>query len=204
MKGLTERQQEVLNFVSEYKKTHTYSPTIREMADYFSISVKGAHDHISALKKKGLIRQEIKRSRTIELIKTVEETGNSEQNVSIPLLGSVAAGKPILAEENQDGFVVLHRSMLKKNRDYFALRVRGDSMEGKGIMDGDTAIIEKRETVKNGEIAVVMVDDAVTIKTFYRENARIRLQPANPRYSPIYYSQDLRVLGRLAHIVRSY
>ncbi|GHV25082.1 LexA repressor [Spirochaetia bacterium] len=204
MKGLTERQQEVLNFVSEYKKTHTYSPTIREMADYFSISVKGAHDHISALKKKGLIRQEIKRSRTIELIKTAEEAGNSEQTVSIPLLGSVAAGKPILAEENLDGFVVLHRSMLKKNRDYFALRVRGDSMEGKGIMDGDTAIIEKRETVKNGEIAVIMVDDAVTIKTFYRESARIRLQPANPKYPPIYYSQDLRVLGRLAHIVRSY
>jgi repressor LexA len=204
MKELTGRQREVLSFIEEYIQTHTYPPTIRELADHFSISVKGAHDHITALKKKGLIRQESKLSRTMELVNPGKER-DSGLLVEIPLLGTVAAGRPVMSEENRDGSVILHHSLLKNNKaGYFALKVRGDSMEGAGIRDGDTAIIEKRETVKNGEIAVVMVEDAVTIKTFYRENTRVRLQPENPAYKPIYASQDLRVLGRLAHILRSY
>jgi repressor LexA len=137
----------------------------------------------------------------MELVKTEDDTEDFEE---IPVLGTVAAGRPILAEENMDGSIRFHRSMLKKGREYFALLVRGDSMEGAGIMDGDTAIIEQQTIVHNGEIAVIMLDDAVTLKTFYRENARIRLQPENSRYSPIYCSRDVRILGKLAHIFRSY
>ncbi|MDR1617957.1 MAG: transcriptional repressor LexA [Treponema sp.] len=200
MKELTQRQKEVLSFVAEYINAHSYPPTIREIADYFFISVKGAHDHVIALKKKGCLRQTGKRSRTMELVKT---GGDEDGIVEIPLLGTVAAGQPILAEENWDGSIVMHGSMLKKNRKYFALKVRGDSMSGAGIMDGDTAVIEKQNIVKNGEIAVAVVDDAVTLKRFFKESTRIRLQAENPVYSPI-YSQHVKILGRLAHIVRFY
>jgi len=201
MKEPTERQKEVLDFIAGYIHAHMYPPTIREVAEHFSISVKGAHDHLIALRKKGLLRQGDKKSRTIELVKTDEE---GENFAEIPILGSVAAGRPILAVENFDGSIKLHRSLLRNGRHYFALRVKGDSMEDAGIMDGDTAVIEQQNLVRNGEIAVVMLDDAVTMKTFYRESARIRLQPENSKYTPIYCSKDVRVLGKLSHIFRSY
>ena len=200
MKEATERQKEVLDFIADYVRAHTYSPTIREVAEHFSISVKGAHDHLTALRKKGLMKQGDKKPRTMELVRSEEE----EDVIEIPILGTVAAGRPILAEENIDGSIKLHRSLIKKGRQYFALQVRGDSMEGAGIMDGDTAVIEQQSVVKNGEIAVVMMEDAVTLKTFYKESNRVRLQPENSKYNPIYCSGDLRILGKLAHIIRSY
>ncbi|MDR1804461.1 MAG: transcriptional repressor LexA [Treponema sp.] len=202
MRKPTERQKEVLDFIAGYINIHTYPPTIREVADYFSISVKGAHDHLAALKKKGLLRQGDKRSRTMELVRTGEE---GEGFADIPILGTVAAGRPILSVENMDGSIKLHRSFIRNGGKYFALRVKGDSMEEAGIMNGDTAVIEQSETARTGEIAVVMLDDdAVTLKRFYRENNRIKLQPENSKYSPIFCSRDVRILGRLAHIIRSY
>jgi repressor LexA len=203
MKELTTRQKEVLSFIAEYISAHSYPPTIREVAEYFSVSVKGAHDHVTALKKKGFLKQTDKRSRTMELVRRNGDDGEPAGFAEIPLLGTVAAGQPILSEENWDGTVKMHRSMLKKNKTYFALKVRGDSMSGAGIMDGDTAVIEKQNIVKNGDIAVAVVDDAVTLKRFYKESTRIRLQPENPAYSPI-YTRNVRILGRLAHIVRFY
>jgi len=204
MRKPTKRQEEVLEFISRYIHSHTYSPTIREVADFFSISVKGAHDHLAALKKKGLLKQGDNKPRTMELVKTGQE--EQEQDFrEIPVLGTVAAGRPIMAVENMDGSIKFHKSLLRNGKDYFALQVRGDSMEEAGIMDGDTAIIEYQNIVRNGEIAVVMLDDdAVTLKTFYRESARIRLQPENSKYSPIYCSGDVRILGKLAHVFRSY
>ena len=202
MKEPTKRQLEVLSFISDYLQNHAYPPTIRELADHLSISVKGAQDHITALKKKGLLRQGDKKSRTIELVKNPEE---DKEFLEIPILGTVSAGRPILAEENRDGYLSLSKALLKKNSDYFALRVKGDSMTGVGIMGGDIAVIEQQNMVRNGEIAVVILDDSATLKTYYKENARIRLQSENPKYSPIYYcNQDIRILGRLAHIMRSY
>uniref|UniRef100_A0A7C3E3H0 LexA repressor n=1 Tax=Gracilinema caldarium TaxID=215591 RepID=A0A7C3E3H0_9SPIR len=203
MKELTERQREVLSFISAFAKSHTYPPTIREIADHFSISVKGAYDHLNALKKKGYLRLEDKRSRTIEVVHTTTEQEESEKLIQIPILGTVAAGKPILAEENWEGTISLPPSMVKKQGAYFALNVRGDSMIEAGIMDGDVAVIEKRETAHNGEIVVAVVDDAVTLKRFFKESNRIRLQPENPAYSPI-YCQDVRVLGKLSCIIRTY
>lgn len=201
MKELTARQKEILSFVKKYISGHSYPPTIREIAEHFEISIKGAHDHITALKKKGSIKQTGKCSRTIELVKSNDEDV-SETCMEIHVLGTVAAGQPILAEENWDGTITVHRSMLKKNKKYFALKIKGDSMTGIGIMDGDTAIIEKQNIVKNGDIAVAVVDEAVTIKRFFRENSRIKLQSENPAYKPI-YCQNVRILGRLAQIIRS-
>ena len=202
MKELTERQKEVLSFIADYINNHSYPPTIREIAEYFTISVKGAHDHVMALRRKNCLKQSEKRSRTMELARPrdIEDLGRMSK---IPIVGTVAAGTPILAEENWEGTLAMHQSMLKKNRSYFALRVRGDSMSGAGIMDGDMAIIEKQNVVRNGEIAVAVVDNAVTLKRFYKENSRIKLQAENPVYKPI-YCQDLRILGRLFQIIRTY
>ncbi|MDR0321561.1 MAG: transcriptional repressor LexA [Treponema sp.] len=201
MKEMTDRQKQLYNFIASYIKKHSYPPTIREIAENYSISVKGAHDHITALRKKGFLKQIDKRPRTMGLTHT--NPADSEDLMEIPILGSVAAGVPILAEENFDGNIVLHRSMLKKSKKYFALRVKGDSMSGAGILEGDTAIIEKQSTVRNGEIAVAVMDEAVTLKRFYKESSRIRLQAENPAYKPM-YSQDVKVLGRLFTIIRSY
>jgi repressor LexA len=200
MKELTDRQREVLTFIIRFIDSHAYPPTIREIAEHFEISIKGAHDHVTALKKKGYVKND-KRSRTMEVIKRDENEGDGI--VKIPILGPVAAGVPILAEENWDGAVPVNRGTLRKGSQYFALRVKGDSMEGAGILDGDMAIIEQRNIAEDGEIVVAMVNDATTLKRYYREKNRIRLQPENNNYKPI-YSQDVRLLGRVAQIIRSY
>jgi repressor LexA len=200
MKELTDRQKQVLSFIANYIKKNSYPPTIREIADHFEISVKGAHDHITALRKKGHLKHIDKRPRTMGLTHSRPEDADLAE---IPLLGTVAAGVPILAEENFDGNILFHRSMLKKNRKYFALKVKGDSMSGAGILEGDTAIIEKQNTVHNGEIAVAVIDDAVTLKRFFKESSRIRLQAENPAYKPL-YSQEVKILGKLFTIIRSY
>jgi repressor LexA len=200
MKELTPRQREVLTFITRFINDHTYPPTIREIGKHFSVSVKGAYDHVTALKRKGYIRGD-KRSRTMGLVKPVSV--ENEVFVQVPILGNVAAGLPIQEEENWDGVLPVHRSLLKREGEFFAVRVRGDSMEGAGIMDGDLAVIQKQDIIKNGEIAVVMVDEAMTLKYFFKESSRVRLQPANPKYKTI-YSQNVRVLGRVIHISRSY
>ena len=201
MKELTVRQKEVLSYIADYKNKHSYPPTIREIAEHFSMSVKGAHDHITALKRKGQLKHEEKRPRTLELTNSKKEDHSSI--IDVPLLGSVAAGVPLLAEENFERNIPIHSSFLKKNKKYFALKVKGDSMSGAGILDGDLAIIEKQTVVHNGEIAVAVLNDAVTLKRFYKESSRIRLQPENPAYKAT-YSKDVKILGRLTGVIRSY
>ena len=200
MRELTGRQREVLAFITEYISTHTYPPTIREVADHFSISVKGAYDHVAALKKKGRLTNGDKRSRTLGVIGEPEKK-EAETFIDVPIIGTVAAGRPILTEENWDGTFPVHSSMVKQTSNYFMLKVRGDSMIQAGIIDGDFALIEKRDTAQNGEIVVAVVDEAITLKRFFKENHRVKLQAENPNYSPI-YSQDVRVVGRLAYIFR--
>ncbi len=202
MRELTEKQQAVLSFISKYVDKHTYPPTIREIADYFSISVKGAYDHLGALRKKNRVNYVDRRSRTLEVISDEEEK-SIHRTLEVPLLGDVAAGRPILAEENWNGTIPIPLSLLRSSSQYFALKVRGDSMEQAGIIDGDLAVVEKREYAQDGEIVVAVVDEAVTLKRFYKESNRIRLQAENPAYSPI-YCQDVRILGRLAGLLRKY
>jgi repressor LexA len=204
MKELTSRQKEVMSFITGYIRVYAYPPTIREIGDHFAISVKGAYDHVEALRKKGFLRLGDRRSRTIEVLKTDGKAKNVDVLViEVPLLGTVAAGRPILSEENWEGSVPIHHSLLKEGSEYFALKVRGDSMIGAGIADGDIAVIEKREYAEDREIVVALVEEAVTLKRFFKEANRIRLQPENSKYQPL-YTQDARILGRLVHIIRSY
>jgi repressor LexA len=202
MKELTKRQKDVLSFIANHINKHSYPPTIREIADYFSISVKGAYDHVAALKRKNCLRQDGNRSRTMALTESKEDD-SSKMLLKIPVVGTVAAGVPILSEENWEDTLTLQRSTLKKNRVYFAVKVRGDSMQDAGIMDGDMAVIEKQNSAKNGEIVIAVVEDAVTLKRFYKENSRIRLEAENRNFNPI-YCRDVRILGRLALIIRHY
>ncbi len=202
MKDLTERQRQVLAFITKYIKAHTYPPTIREIADNFSISVKGAYDHVAVLKKKGRLTHGDNRSRTLEIVQDDTKT-NDEVFINVPILGTVAAGLPILTEENLDGTFPVHSSMIKQNKTYFMMKVRGDSMINAGIMEGDFALIEKRETAQNGEIVVAQVNDEyITLKRFFKESSRIRLQPENPTHNPIYCQDNVRVMGKLAYIFR--
>ncbi len=203
MRPITKRQQEVLEFIRTFIRKNKYPPTIREISEYFGISVKGAHDHVKALQKKQAIRCDTNRSRAIEILDEEKEQQESPEPIrQIPMLGSVAAGLPVLVEENYDGSVEVPASLLKKG-DYFALQVQGDSMTGAGIMDGDIAVIAQTPVAENGSIVVAMVDEAVTIKRFFRESNRVQLKAENPAYTPI-YTRDVRILGTLAHVIRSY
>jgi len=161
-------------------------------------------DHINALKKKGAIETAEKNSaRCIRVLE--RHAGGPEFAVAnrVPLIGSAAAGKPLLCEENFEGYVSVPSSALRPGQKYFALRVRGDSMSGAGILDGDVAIIEQRPAVENGQIAAVVVEDGAVIKRFYKEAARIRLHSENPAYDDLFVT-NARVVGKLARIERYY
>jgi repressor LexA len=199
MKTMTVRQQAVLDFIAGFLEEHAYPPTIREIADSFSISVKGAYDHVKALEKKGKLRLGENRSRALEIVK---DERHDRSIVEIPLLGVVAAGKPIFAEENFSGRIPVPSDMVRSTT-CFALTIKGDSMKDAGIFHGDIAVIEERQVAENGEIVVAMIDDSVTLKRFYRENNRVKLVAENPAYSPI-YTQDVKILGRLKGLIRKY
>jgi repressor LexA len=199
MKQLTARQKEILDFLTSFIEKNSYPPTVRETAKAFSISIKGAYDHIKALEKKGVIKLQENRSRALEI---VSKKSGSDSVDEIPLLGAIAAGNPILAEENWMGTVRVP-SDLTRSDTCFALRVQGDSMRDAGIRSGDLAIIEQRPTAENGEIVAALIEDSATLKRFFKENNRIRLQAENPDYAPI-YTQDVRILGALRAIIRSY
>jgi repressor LexA len=154
------------------------------------------------LKKKNIIKTSDNRQRSIEVIARQDEIYPDGWQ-EIPILGDVAAGRRILSEENYSGTIKVHGSLLKRNKRYFALKIKGDSMTGIGVMEGDTVIIEKRETAKNGDIVVVDVEEGRTLKRFFKQTNRIKLQSENPNYSPI-YSTDIRILGRLAGLYRAY
>jgi repressor LexA len=199
MKAATRRQEEVLDFVKEFLLINKYPPTIREIADHFDLSVMGAYNHVKALSKKGLIRSNTNKSRSIEVIQDDDES----PVISIPILGRVAAGIPVMAEENFEGNLLVTQDFLDRGN-HFALRVHGDSMIGAGILDGDMAVIKSQATAENGEIVVAMTgDDAVTLKRYYQERTRIRLQAENPAYNPI-YTQSVRILGKLVTVIRKY
>ncbi|HDQ14652.1 MAG TPA: transcriptional repressor LexA [Sediminispirochaeta sp.] len=201
MKQLTQRQKQVLDFIGRFVDSHGYPPSMREIASEFEISVKAAFDHVRALEKKEKIRCDFNRSRALELVSPPDE--EKEELIEVPLLGNVAAGKPLFAEENFERILRLPSSVLSTGK-FFALNVRGDSMIDAGILDGDTAIFAQKNTAENGDIVVARVnDEAVTLKKYFREKNRIKLKAENPIYPPI-YSQHVHILGKLVYIFRAY
>lgn len=197
MKELTKRQSEILNYLKAFIDENRYPPAIREVATHFNISVKGAYDHIKALEKKNYITCNNNTSRSIGIVNSSDES-----SISVPILGRIAAGGPLLIEENFDGYIKVSRDLLK-NGDHFALNVVGDSMINAGILEGDIAIFKQQQTANNGTIVAAVIDDAVTLKRFYKESNRVQLKAENDNYSPI-YTQNVSIIGKLATIVRTY
>jgi repressor LexA len=199
MRNLTDRQKQVLEFIRDFIGINRYPPTIREISQHFGFSVKGGYDHVKALQRKGVLKCQGNRSRAIEI---TDGSVADPLMRSVPILGSVAAGKPLFAEENFQGAVSVPATGFSKGQ-HFALHVKGDSMRDAGILDGDLVIVRQASEAENGEIVVAMVDDAVTLKRFYKEKNRVRLKAENPRFPPI-YTQNVRILGILASLIRHY
>lgn len=208
---LTDRQRDILSFIEQFRDENGYPPTLREIGKKFEISSTfGVKRHLEALVKKGYINVESNASRGISSLKseftsTAEKFINSENIFTkIPIVGRVAAGSPIFAIENLEGSLVIDPSFLKKSEEYFALKVRGDSMLDAGIFDGDFVIVSSQKEAKTGEIVVAMVGDEVTVKTYERKSNQISLVPQNKKYSPIQINEksDFSILGKVSGVIR--
>ena len=203
MRGITDRQKEVLTYISKYTEDNSFPPTVRDISNHFGISLRAVQDHILALQKKGFLSQSQKKARSIRVLSDMRDKEQQTYISKVPLLGTVAAGKPLLSEENLDGYVNLTEPFVRPGKSYFALRVRGQSMINAGILDGDLAVVEQASTAIDGQIIVAVIDDAITLKRYYKESGRIRLQPENPQFQAIYCT-DVRIVGILSNIVRTY
>ncbi|MEW6110094.1 MAG: transcriptional repressor LexA [Nitrospirota bacterium] len=195
---LTERQKEVLEFIREYIEKEGISPTVREIAAHFGFaSPLSAQLHINALSKKGYLTKAPFKTRNLKIIGLDKTSGRS-----IPLLGTVRAGKPVIALEEIDSYLTVDKNIFR-NKDAFALRVTGDSMIEDGIFEGDIVLIKPEKDPINGSIAVVLINDEVTIKRFYKEKDRIRLVPANSSLQPATVSPlDAYIIGKVIGVIR--
>lgn len=207
MQGLTKRQQMVLDYISKSINDRGYPPTLREIGSHMGIkSTNGVNDHLRALERKGYLKREDMKSRALR--PTNPRKQDDYGPIEIPIVGRVAAGLPVLAEQNIEGTVVVDRSLVGSNRNVFALKVRGDSMIDAGIEDGDTVFVRKQLHAERNEIVVIMIGDEATVKYFQPERDHVRLQAANERYAPIIIrKEDFRptqILGVVVGLYRSY
>ncbi|MBP3885599.1 MAG: transcriptional repressor LexA [Olsenella sp.] len=209
---LTKRQKEIYEFICTYTNEHGYPPSVREIGKAVGLaSPSTVHMHLKALQERGYIKRDSKKPRTIEVTddgqsptdaKLAEVKQNSDDGtVSLPLVGRVAAGTPILAEQNVEETFKLPISIVG-DASSFVLKVRGRSMINAGIFDGDYVVVKEQSDARDGEIVVALIDDSATVKTFYREDGRIRLQPENDAMSPIYADNPL-ILGKVTGLFRS-
>ncbi len=207
-KPLTARQQAIMNFVAEAIRHRGAPPTIREIMEEFGISsTNGVRSTLAALERKGHIRRHARLSRGIELVHQAEPEPLSSELVHVPVVGRVAAGEPILAEQNIQSTLQLDRSLLPASGTLFALRVRGDSMVDRGILDGDVVLARQQEHAERGDIVVALLGDEATVKGFAPDPDGIRLLPANPAYSPIIVPRGdpgFSIAGKVVGLVRRY
>lgn len=204
---LTERQKEILNFIQEYVDFNGFPPTYREIGQKFQIvSTFGVKRHIDALVKKGYLNSSNNLSRTLSLIINNDPVKKEETIIEIPVVGRVAAGQPILAEENIEGNIVIDKNFLGSRTECFGLKVRGDSMINAGIMEGDLVIIQPQKDASNGDIIVALLEDEATMKRYSLVNNKIYLVPENEKYEPIIIdnNEDFSIVGKVIGVFRSY
>lgn len=197
---ITPKQQEILEYIKNVILSKGYPPTVREICEVVGLkSTSSVHAHLETLEKNGYIRRDPAKPRCIEI---VDDSFNLTRReiVNVPLVGSVAAGQPLLAVENIDSYFPLPAEYMP-NSEVFMLNVKGESMINVGIFDGDQILVQKQSTAKNGEIIVALVDDSATVKTFYKEANHIRLQPENDSMDPIIVS-DCQILGKVIGLFR--
>lgn len=211
MDDLSPRQRDVLDFIQSTISQRSIPPTYREIGDALGISsTNGVADHVKALIRKGYLKK-ADRGAPGGVARGLMLTSKSQSRrrgavVSVPLVGHVAAGMPILADQNYEKTIHLDRTMTAGGETTYALRVRGDSMVEEGILDGDVVIVRQQNTARNGEIVVAMVDGEATVKFFFRERDRIRLQPAHPTMAPIYVdaTNNTAIQGVVIGVYRKY
>jgi repressor LexA len=200
IKLLTTKQERVFDFIKGSIKNLGFPPTVREIGDKFNITVKGAYDHVKAIEKKGYIRTEQNKSRAIVVLGGDDEI--PVDAINVPLVGRIAAGSPILAEENIEEYLSFPKSMFRSG-EYFALNVKGDSMIEGGIYDGDIAIIKKQNTANNGDVVAALLSDEATLKRLKISGNKVQLMPENSKYEPI-VAEDFTILGKLIALFRKY
>ncbi len=203
---LTARQQEIWNYLVEYVDQHGYPPTVREIGEHVGLaSPSTVHAHLANLERAGLLHRDPTKPRALELIGRERREPERQQNAAVahlPLLGQIAAGGPMLADQNIEDYLPMPAS----TKGDFLLRVKGESMIDAGILDGDLVIVQRAQDARNGEIVVALAGDdestdEATVKTFYREGNRVRLQPENASLEPI-YARHVQILGRVVGVFR--
>ncbi|HET6644373.1 MAG TPA: transcriptional repressor LexA [Fimbriimonadales bacterium] len=202
-KGLTQRQEAVLQFVLDYLQESGYPPSIREIGKHFQIdSLRGVTVHLDALARKGYIARG-KTPRSIQITHPAYRPGNNVKMV--PLLGTIAAGTPILAEGNIEALMPVPAEMVRNISSAFLLRVRGDSMNGEGILPRDLVVIRPQETANNGDLVAALIGDEATVKRIRYSPSGIRLMASNPNYEPILIKQEnAKIIGKVVGLLRDY
>jgi len=207
---LTARQKELLDFIEDHVRVQGFPPSVREMAQHMGIrSTNGVHDHIKALERKGyLLRQNTMKSRAISIARKREAAVmvDADGVTAVPIVGRVAAGTPITAEENREGTVLLSPELLPRDQSIFALRVQGDSMIERGIFDCDLVFVRPQHTAESGQMVVALIEGEATVKTFRKAKGCVRFEPANPAWEPIVVQQqdfkDTQILGLVVGVFR--
>jgi len=197
---LTERQTRILDYIRYVTKVRNYPPSVREIGEAVGLSSSSTvHNHLNQLERRGLIKRDPSKSRTVQLTADIELDQVRRNAVSVPIVGNVAAGAPILAEENIEDHLLLSSDLAKDG--YFLLRVRGDSMINAGIMDGDMVLVRPQHEASNGTIVVALVDGDATVKRFERANGHVKLIAENPAYEPIVTS-NVSLVGIVRGVIR--
>ena len=197
---ISAKQQEILEYIKETILKKGYPPSVREICEAVHLkSTSSVHSHLETLEENGYIRRDPTKPRTIEILDDNFNLTRREM-VNIPVLGTVAAGQPILAQENIETYFPIPAELLP-NQQTFMLRVKGDSMINAGIFNGDQIIVAQQETAENGEIVVALLDDSATVKRFFKENGHFRLQPENDAMEPI-LTDSVQILGKVIGLMR--
>ena len=199
---LTERQQAILDFINEYVQENSFPPSVREIGAHFGVYPATVQDHIAALERKGYLQKKKFQSRTLSV--SSPSRRNFGEGTTVPIVGNVAAGLPLLAQENIDEMIQLPKEWAPAGA--FLLKVQGNSMEGAHILNGDYVLVHPQETAANGEIVVALIGDEATVKRFYKTQRGITLKAENPKYEPIEIERSeaasFSVIGRVMGVLR--
>ncbi len=207
MEALSPRQRQLLDFVATYQDQRGVPPTLREIGEALQIkSTNGVSDHLKALLRKGYLERvgDARSSRSVRLAAAARGGFREQTTLAVPVLGRVAGGAPIMAEENWSGTIHMDTRMMPHDAEVFALVVAGNSMMDDGILDGDYVFVRKQAVARDGDTVVAMIDQEATVKRFYRERGRIRLQPANAEMQPIFVdsTRQIEILGLVVGVYR--
>ena len=199
---ITDKQREILEYIKEMILKKGYPPAVREICEAVHLkSTSSVHSHLESLEKNGYIRRDPTKPRTIEILDD-DFALTRRELVNVPVIGTVAAGVPILAEQNIEDYLPIPAEILP-NKEVFMLKVKGNSMIEAGIYNGDKVIVAKQPNAENGDKVVALVDDSATVKTFYKENGHFRLQPENDAFEPIIVDEVV-VLGKVISLIRNF